>query len=118
MSSSFAKTTIIGRLGADAELKTLPSGTDVLNFNVATDKWVPAGQEKKTVWYRVSVWGKLAETMIGLIENYGALSKGDSVFIEGELDINAYMTNDGQPRASLELNARELRLLGGKNGGQ
>lgn len=116
MASSFAQTTIIGRLGNDAEVNYTPKGNLYVKFNAATDKWVPAGQDEKTVWYRVTLWGKLAETMANLIEQHGALAKGDPVFVQGELDApDPFQGNDGTWRASLELTGREVRLLGSRN---
>jgi len=116
--ASFAQTTIIGRIGADADVNYTPNGHLYVKFNVATDKWVPKGQDPKTVWYRVTLWGKLAETMANLIEQNGALGKGDQVFVQGELDApEPFQGNDGTWRASLELTGRDLQLLSQRNGG-
>jgi single-strand DNA-binding protein len=55
---------IIGRLGADPEMRYASSGQPVANFSVATNrKYKNAGGEdvKETVWFKVSAWGKMAE---------------------------------------------------------
>ncbi len=120
MATSFAKTTLIGRLGADAEVDFTPNGAMNIKFNLAHDKWVPQGQEAKTLWTRVVIWGKLAETMANLIETHGALGKGDLVFVEGEPDVSAWVDRDGNARATHEVTAREIKLLASANrlGGQ
>jgi single-strand DNA-binding protein len=61
---SHQKCQIIGRLGADPEMRFAPSGQPVVNFSVATNrKYNKAdGEEvKETNWFKVSAWGKMAE---------------------------------------------------------
>ncbi len=110
----FSKTIIVGRLGGDPELRYTQSGQAVCSFSVATDRtWTDASGEKqeKTTWFRVTAWGKLAD----LCNQY--LKKGRTVLVEGEVDASAWMPQSGEPRASLELTARNVRFLGGKNEG-
>lgn len=110
----FSKTIIVGRLGKDPELRFTSSGQPVCSFSVATDRsWTDASGERKekTTWFRVTAWGKLAE----LCNQY--LAKGRLVLVEGEIDASAWMPQEGEPRASLELTARNVRFLGGKNDG-
>ena len=74
--------TIVGRLGRDPEMRYTPSGQAVTSFNVATDRqYTDAnGQKvKETTWFRVSVWGKQAETT----NQY--LKKGSMVLVDGRL---------------------------------
>lgn len=111
----FSKTIIVGRLGKDPELRFTQGGQSVCSFSVATDRsWTDAGGERqeKTTWFRVTAWGKLAE----LCNQY--LSKGRMVLVEGEVDASAWMPEQGtEPRASLELTARNVRFLGGAREG-
>jgi single-strand DNA-binding protein len=71
-------------------------------------------QQKETTWFRVTVWGRQAET----VNQY--LKKGRSVLVEGRLnpDENGnpriWTGNDGQPRASFEVTAQTIRFLGGR----
>ena len=54
-----------GNLGGDPEMRYTPSGQAVTNFSVATNRQYTASdgnQVKETTWFRVSAWGKLAET--------------------------------------------------------
>lgn len=110
----FSKTIIVGRLGGDPELRLTQSGQSVCSFSVATDRsWTDSTGERqeKTTWFRVTAWGKLAD----LCNQY--LKKGRLVLVEGEVDASAWTPQSGEPRASLELTARNVRFLGGKNEG-
>ena len=78
----YHKVVIVGNLGGDPELRYTPSGQAVTNFSVATNRtWTDnnGNQQKETVWFRVSTWGKLAE----VCNQY--LSKGRQVMVEGRL---------------------------------
>lgn len=106
----FQKTIIVGNLGRDPEMRYTPSGVPVTTFSVAVNRrWTDQqGQpQEKTTWFRVTAWRKLAE----LCNQY--LSKGRQVLVEGDIDASAWLGQDGQPRASLELTARTVRFLGG-----
>jgi single stranded DNA-binding protein len=94
-----------GTIGKDAEVRYLPSGQAVLNVNVANN--IGFGDKQKTIWVRVSLWGKRAE---GELKNY--LRKGQQVFVSGELTMSEYRANDGSHRSQLELNAHILDLVG------
>ena len=108
---------VAGYLGRDPEMRYLPSGTPVTNFSVATSrKWTGSdGQQKEeTVWFRVSVFGRLAE----VCSQY--LSKGRAVLIEGRLRPDdrggprVWQGNDGTYRASFELVAQTVKFLSGR----
>jgi single-strand DNA-binding protein len=94
-----------GTVGKDAEVRHLPSGQAVLTVNVANN--IGFGDKQKTIWVRVSLWGKRAE---GELKNY--LRKGQQVFVSGELTMSEYNANDGSKRSQLELNATILDLVG------
>jgi len=109
--ASFNKIIIVGYLGRDPELQYTPQGTAVCKFTVATtekrrDK---AGEQVDvTTWFRVSAWGKLAETA----NQY--LSRGRQVYLEGRLRQEEYTDRDGNRRTSLEVNASELHFIGAR----
>jgi single-strand DNA-binding protein len=117
---SHQKCQIIGRLGADPEMRFAPSGQPVVNFSVATNrKFNKAdGEEvKETNWFKVSAWGKMAEAC----NSY--LKKGSQVFVEGRLIADPatggprlWTRQDGNPAASFEIHADLVQFLGGKNG--
>ena len=106
-------TTVLGRAGRDPEMRYTPSGKAVTNLSVAAD--VGFGDNKKTVWFRVTFWDKLAE----VVNQY--VSKGNVVYIEGELvpddtgGPRIWTKQDGTPSASFELNAQTFRFAGSKN---
>ena len=107
----YQKTVVVGHLGGDPELRYLASGTPVANFSIATTrKWksAEAQPQEKTTWFRVSVFGKQAEAC----NQY--LAKGRLVLVEGEIDASAYTSKSGEAKASLELRARMVKFLGGK----
>jgi len=103
MGSSYNKLVAIGNVGRDPESRTLPSGDPVTTFSLATTERTKNGDV--TTWFRVSAFGKLAETC----EKY--LHKGSYVYIEGGLSQNEYTNREGQVRQSLEVRAREMRML-------
>ena len=111
----YHKITIVGNLGRDPEMRYTPSGKAVTNFSVATNrKWTNAdgtpGEE--TTWFRVSAWGRMAE----VCNEY--LSKGRLVMVEGTMisengSPRVWTGNDGEARASFEVNASMVKFLGG-----
>ncbi|NOQ16430.1 MAG: single-stranded DNA-binding protein [Methyloprofundus sp.] len=105
MSNVFSFT---GAIGRDAEVRSTPNGQTVLSFTVANN--IGFGDRQKTLWVRVTLWGKRAE---GSLQNY--LKKGQQVFVSGELSQNEYQAQDGTTRTSLELNANIIDLLGKRN---
>ncbi|HTX78033.1 MAG TPA: single-stranded DNA-binding protein [Longilinea sp.] len=115
---------IVGNVGRDPEMRYTPSGQAVTSFSVATSRNYnnSQGQQvKETIWFRISAWGKLAETC----SQY--LHKGSKVLIEGRLtpDISSggprvWTRQDGTPSASYEVSASTVRFLSprGESGDQ
>lgn len=105
------RTTIIGNLGADPEVKYLPSGSAAANFSVAVnEKWKDkqTGEQKEhTEWYRCSCYGKLAE----LVGEYR--KKGDLVYVEGRNRTRQYQDQQGNTRYMTELTVDTMRGLSG-----
>jgi single-strand DNA-binding protein len=109
---------VVGNLGRDPEMRYTPSGQAVTNLSVATSrKYTDSSGELRdeTIWFRVSVWGRQAET----VNQY--LRKGRQVLIEGRLvpDENGnpriWNRQDGSPAASFEISAQTVRFLGGRD---
>jgi single-strand DNA-binding protein len=105
---------IVGNVGRAEDLKYLQSGVAVLNFSVAVNSVTGSGDQKqeRTTWFRVAAWRQLAESLAPYI------TKGKQVMVVGTVDARPYADNAGQPAASLELTAREIRLLGGQGEGR
>lgn len=114
---------IVGNLGRDPEMRYLPSGQAVANFSLATSRQYTGQngeQVKETIWFRISTWGKQAETC----NQY--LKKGSKVLVEGRLIADnatgsprTYARQDGTTAASFEVNAQTVRFLStrGDDGG-
>lgn len=112
---SYQKLTIAGNLGRDPEMRYTPSGQAVTNFSVATNRqYTNSNGErvKETVWFRVSAWGRQAETC----NQY--LRSGSKVLIEGRLTPDRetggpriWSGQDGQPRASYEMTADRVVFM-------
>lgn len=106
---SFNKIIIVGNLGRDPELRYTPQGTAVCSFSVATSekrKDKGGDMQEITTWFRVTMWGKQAETA----SKY--LTKGKPVYIEGRLRIEEWTDRDGNNRQSLEVNATDMQFIG------
>ena len=105
---SLNKILIIGNLGSDPEMRYTPNGDPVTNFSVATNRRYSTrdGQQvDETEWFRVSAWGRLAETT----NQY--LTRGSKVYVEGSLRSRSWQGQDGQARFSNEIRAQEVRFL-------
>jgi len=108
------KAILVGRLGADPEVRSTQSGTPVANMRIATNRvWRDDRGEKQeeTEWHRVVVFGKQAESC----GNY--LSKGRQVYVEGRIQTNEWTDRDGNDRYTTEVVAQTVQFLSGGDGG-
>lgn len=105
---------IIGHVGRDAEMRYTPNGQAVTNFSVAESREYTSGDEKRkyTVWYKVSVWGRMAEVCNQYVK------KGMQVFITGVVEPDKgtgnpriWETSDKKPAASFEITASSVKFL-------
>ncbi|MGH8780867.1 single-stranded DNA-binding protein [Paraburkholderia sp.] len=112
--ASVNKVILVGNLGADPEVRYLPSGDAVANIRLATTdryKDKASGEFKEvTEWHRVSFFGRLAE----IVSEY--LKKGSSVYIEGRIRTRKWQAQDGTDRYSTEIVADQMQMLGGRSG--
>src|SRR5277367_5538818 len=112
---SVNKVIVIGNLGANPDVRALPSGQNVANFSLATTarfKDRNGEQQKRTEWHRVVAFGKLADTCQQF------LTKGQQVYIEGRLTTRQYEAKDGSgTRYRSEIVALQMRLLGNRKNG-
>ena len=116
MSRCLNKATLIGNLGADPEIRTIPSGARVAHFSLATtQRWNDRDGKprEKTQWHRVVVWDTLTATF-AFVEKY--VRKGDRVYVEGEIDYHSYEDRDGVVRWSTEIRASEVLAAGELSG--
>ncbi|HEY9075839.1 MAG TPA: single-stranded DNA-binding protein [Anaerolineaceae bacterium] len=111
---SFHTIILVGNLGRDPEMRYLPNGQPVTTFSVASSRQYQNAngeQIKETIWFRVSVFGKQAESC----NMY--LKKGSKVLVEGRLQADKnggprlWTAQDGTSRASFEVSASTVRFL-------
>jgi len=111
----YQKIIVVGNLGRDPEMRYTPSGQAVINFSVATNRQYTASdgqQVKETIWFRVSAWGRQAETCNQF------LKRGSKVLVEGRLTADPasggpriWTRQDGTPAASFEISAIQVNFL-------
>jgi single-strand DNA-binding protein len=111
--SGINKVIIVGRLGADPELKHTQGGQAVARLSIATsEQWTDknTGQkQERTEWHRVVVWGKQAE----VIGKY--MTKGRQIYVEGRLQTRSWEDPQGQKKYTTEIVANNFQFLGGGN---
>ena len=117
---SFHTIIIVGNMGRDPEMRYMPNGDPVTNLNVASSRSYTnnTGQKvEETVWFRVSVFGKMAESC----NTY--LKKGSKVLVEGRLNADknggprVWTRQDGTPGASFVVTAQTVRFLSSRGDG-
>lgn len=105
----YQQITLVGNLGGNPEMRYTQDGTPVTSFRVATNRRWSAQDgttQERTVWFRVTAWRRLAETC----NEY--LTKGQRVLVVGEVEEPSTWTDqEGNTRASLEVQARVVRFL-------
>ena len=105
------KVILTGHLGADPELKHLPSGDAVANIRLASSERYrdkASGETKEaTEWHRLVFFRRLAE----IAGEY--LVKGSRIYVEGRLRTRKWTASDGQDRHTTEIQVDSLEMLGG-----
>ena len=103
---------VIGNVGADPETRQMPSGAQLTSFRMASNRAFnrvvdgETQQVEETEWFTVNCFGPLGETVAQYVE------RGMQVFAQGRLSSSAYIANDGEPRASLDIYANVVKFLG------
>ena len=119
MSGSLNKVQLIGRLGADPEIKQMVNGKNVARLSIATSQsWKDksTGERKeKTEWHRVVIFN---EGLVNIVQQY--LKKGANVYLEGQLSTRKWRDEKlGQDKYSTEVVLQgfnsSLTMLGGNN---
>ena len=119
MAGSLNKVQLIGRLGADPEVKQMVNGKSVARLSLATSQsWKDknTGEKKeKTEWHRIVVFN---EGLVNVVQQY--LKKGAQVYIEGQLSTRKWKDEQsGQDKYSTEIILQgynsNLTMLGGSN---
>lgn len=117
MAGSVNKVIVIGNLGADPEVRDLPSGQKVANLRVATsEQWTDrtSGEKReRTEWHTISVFDQNAAQYA---QTY--LRKGNKVYIEGRVETRKWQDQSGADRYSTEIIVNQIRgkLIGLSSG--
>lgn len=107
------KVIIAGRLTADPEMRTTPSGAHVVSFSVATNRnWTDkdGGKKEETEFHNIVAWGRQADVVSQFMK------KGGLILIEGRLQTRSWEGKDGGQRKSTEIIAERIQL-GPRQGG-
>lgn len=114
MARGLNKVMLIGTIGREPELRHTPSGTPVASFDVAvvSHSWVtPEGERREKIeWFSIVAWARLAE----ICKQH--LTRGQQVYIEGRLQTRSWDDETGKKQYRTEVVARDMKLLGGRNG--
>ncbi|MCZ2099577.1 MAG: single-stranded DNA-binding protein [Anaerolineae bacterium] len=112
--AGYQYTIIIGNVGRvdDGALAYTQSGTARFRFSVfVTRKWTDRttneAREKTTI-FNCTAWRQLAETCAQYVRT------GMQIMVTGEVDARAYTAQDGEARASLDLDVRDVQFLGSR----
>ena len=114
--ASLNQVQLIGNLGADPETRFTTSGDAVTNIRLATSEtWkdkASGEQKESTEWHRVVFYRRLAE----VAGEY--LKKGSQVYIEGRIKTRKWQDKEGKDQYTTEIEATEMKMLGGKREGE
>lgn len=109
------KVIIVGRLGGDPDVRTMPNGDTVANISVATsESWNDrnTGERREiTEWHRIVFYRRQAE----ICGEY--LKKGSQVYVEGRLRTRKWQDQNGQERYTTEIQGDVLQMLGNSQDG-
>ena len=115
--ASVNRVMILGRLGADPELRYTPNGAAVCSMSLATTERSTdreGNKQEQTEWHRVVVWNKQAENCAKY------LAKGRLAYVEGKLRTRSWDDkNTNQKRYATEIVGQTVQFVGGnQNQGQ
>ncbi len=114
--SGINKVIIVGRLGNDPEMRTMPNGEAVANISVATsESWTDknTGERREvTEWHRIVFYRRQAE----VCGQY--LKKGSQVYVEGKLKTRKWQDQNGQDRYTTEIQGDVMQMLGSNQDSQ
>ena len=104
-----ASISILGNTGREVELRYTPQGLPVASFSLASNsvRNTAEGKQKKTDWFNVTAFGKVAET---LARN---LKKGSPILVQGKLTFNPWLSRSGEPRVGADVVMQDFEFTGG-----
>ncbi len=99
---NYNKVILVGRITHDPELRATPSGTEVVNFQLAVNRY---GRDKQADFFRIACFGRTAE----FVSSY--VKKGTLLLVEGSLRTNVWQDSAGQKRSTVEINANRVEIM-------
>ena len=108
MSTLRNKVTLIGRIGAKAEIQNLTGGYVITRISLATNEGYKTKEgewKDNTHWHNLVIWGKTAENFVKVTD------KGSEVMVEGKLVSKQYETKTGEKRYSTEIEVADFYLI-------
>ncbi len=108
-----ASISILGNTGSDAELRYSDQGLPIASFSIASNSFknTPEGKVQITEWFKVTAFGKVAETIAAHVK------KGTHLLVLGRLTFNPWLTNSKEPRAGAEVVLQSFEFAGGNRNG-
>ena len=104
MAKTINKVELLGRVGADPEMRYTQGGIAVTQVRLATDRYRRDGEDA-TDWHTIVVWDKLGEAVAEYVE------KGQRLYVAGRLVQSSWEGDDGQRRYRTEIHAQEVIFL-------
>lgn len=103
----YCRVSVLGRLGADPELRTSPSGQPWCRLSLATNRSEKQGDAwvEKTDWHRVKLFGDIAERC------HRVLRKGSAISVEGDLQYERWTDGQGQQRFGVSIVGRRVDFV-------
>lgn len=104
-----ANISLMGNLGRTPETRISDNGTLIASFSMASNsvRNTPEGPVKKTNWFRVTAFGKQAETLARY------LRKGSRLCVQGRLSFSPWLDRNGQPQVSADVVLQEFQFVPG-----
>jgi len=101
---------ILGNTGTDVNLRYTEQGAAIATFSIASNSFrkTPDGREKKTDWFNVTAFGKLAENLASTVR------KGSHVLVRGKLTFKPWLTRNNEPRVSADVILQDFELAGSR----
>ena len=117
MAGSVNKVILVGNLGRDPEIRSMPNGDRIAQLSLATsEQWrdrTSGERKEKTEWHRVVIFN---DNIVKVVENY--LKKGSTIYVEGQLQTRKYTDQAGVEKYSTEIVVGrfngQLTMLGGR----
>jgi single-strand DNA-binding protein len=97
----------MGNIGRAPETRLSDNGTLIATFSMASNavRNTPEGQVKKTDWYRVTAFGRQAETLARYVQ------KGSRLFVQGRLSFNPWLDRNGGAQVSADVVLQDFQFV-------